>query len=138
MLYLIMADTYVEDLCPMESLTNVKFFEAWKCGIQDISPLLGCTSLEDVNLCNNPIEDISLLGQIESLNNIWISGVNWPQEQKDILNAAKPDAKIVYHQNKGSTGAGWRYLENYYNHRDVMGMFYLDDDQNAYWTRPQK
>lgn len=138
MQYLIIADTYVKDLSPMENLTNLKFFEAWKCGIQDISPLLGCTSLEDVNLCNNPIEDISLLGQIESLNNIWISGVNWPQEQKDILNAAKPDAKIVYHQNKGSTGAGWRYLDNYYNHRDVMGMFYLDDEQNAYWTRPQK
>lgn len=138
MQYLIIADTYASDLSPMENLTNLKFFEAWKCGIRDISPLLGCTSLEDVNLCNNPIEDISLLGQIESLNNIWISGVNWPQEQKDALNAAKPDAKIVYHQNKGSTGAGWRYLENYYNHRDVMGMFYLDDAQNAYWTRPQK
>lgn len=138
MQYLIIADTFVQDLSPMENLTNLKFFEAWKCGIRDISPLLGCTSLEDVNLSNNPLEDITLLGQIESLNNIWISGFNWPQEQKDALNAAKPDAKIVYYQNKGSTGAGWRYLDNYYNHRDVMGMFYLDDEQHAYWTRPQK
>ena len=122
----------------MENLTQLKFLEAWKCGIKDISPLLGCTSLEDVNLCNNPIQDITILGQIETLNNIWISGVNWPKEQKEALNAAKPDAKIVYYQNYGSTGEGWRQLDNYYNHRDIMGMFYLDDDLNAYWERPKK
>lgn len=138
MQYLIIGDTYVTDISPMENLTQLKFLEAWKCGIRDISPLLGCTSLEDVNLCNNPIQDITILGQIESLNNIWISGVNWPKEQKEVLNAAKPDAKIVYYQNYGSTGEGWRQLDNYYNHRDIMGMFYLDDDLNTYWERPKK
>jgi len=138
MQYLIIGDTYVTDISPMENLTQLKFLEAWKCGIKDISPLLGCTSLEDVNLCNNPIQDITILGQIETLNNIWISGVNWPKEQKEALNAAKPDAKIVYYQNYGSTGEGWRQLDNYYNHRDIMGMFYLDDDLNAYWERPKK
>lgn len=138
MQYLIIGDTYVTDISPMENLTQLKFLEAWKCGIRDISPLLGCTSLEDVNLCNNPIQDITILGQIETLNNIWISGVNWPKEQKEALNAAKPDAKIVYYQNYGSTGEGWRQLDNYYNHRDIMGMFYLDDDLNAYWERPKK
>ena len=135
MQYLILSDTPVSDISALANLKELKYLEAFKCNIRDISPLLGCTALEDVNLCNNWIEDVSLLGQIESLNNIWISGVNWPQEQKDALNAAKPDATIVYWQNWGSTGRGWRYLDNYYNHRDVMGMFYLDDDGNAYWTR---
>lgn len=137
MKYLILSDTYVSDLTPMENLKELLFFEAFLCGIRDITPLLGCTALEDANLANNPIQDITLLGQIESLNNIWISGVNWPQEQKDALNAAKPDAKIVYWQNWGSTGRGWRYLKNYYDHRDVLGMFYLDDDGNAYWERKE-
>lgn len=137
MKYLIISDSYVSDLTPMENLKELLFFEAFLCNIRDITPLLGCTALEDVNLANNPIQDITLLGQIESLNNIWISGVNWPQEQKEALNAAKPDANIIYWQNWGSTGRGWRYLKNYYDHRDVLGMFYLDDDGNAYWERKE-
>lgn len=135
--YLIISDTYVSDLSPMENLKELVFFEAFLCSIRDVSPLLGCTSLEDVNLANNQIQDISLLGQIESLQNIWISGVNWPKEQKEALNAAKPDANIIYWQNVGSTGRGWRYLKNYYDHRDFMGMFYLDDEGNAYWDRKE-
>ena len=119
----------------MENLKKLKYLEAFKCNIRDVTPLLGCTALEDVNLCNNLIQDITVLGKIETLNNIWISGINWPQNQKDALNAAKPDANIVYWQNKGSTGRGWRYLDNYYNHRDVMDMFYLTDDGEAYWER---
>ena len=138
MQYLIISDTPVSDISAMKNLKELKYLEAFKCGIRDITPLLGCTALEDVNLANNPIADVSLLGQIESLNNIWISGVNWPQEQKDALNAAKPDATIIYWQDWGSTGRGWRYLKNYYDHRDIMGMFYLDDDGKAYWTRRDK
>lgn len=135
--YLILSDTYVSDLTPMENLKELLFFEAFLCNIRDVTPLLGCTSLEDVNLANNPIRDITILGQIESLNNIWISGVSWPTEQKEALNAAKPDARIIYWQDWGSTGRGWRYLKNYYDHRDFMGMFYLDDDGNAYWERQE-
>ena len=133
--YLILSDTMVSDISAMENLKKLKFFEAFKCNIRDITPLLGCTALEDVNLCNNLIKDISVLGQIETLNNIWISGINWPQDQKDALEAAKPDAKIVYWQNWGSTGRGWRYLKNYYDHRDFMDMFYLTDEGEAYWER---
>ncbi len=135
--YLILSDTQVSDLTPMENLKELLFLEAFLCNIRDITPLLGCTALEDVNLANNPIQDITVLGQMESLNNIYISGVNWPEEQKEALNAAKPDARIVYWMNWGSTGRGWRYLKNYYDHRDVLGMFYLDDDGNAYWERKE-
>lgn len=136
--YLIIADTPVTDISAMANLKKLKYLEAFLCHILDVSPLLGCTSLEDVNLCNNPIKDISILGQIESLNNIWISGVNWPYEQKQILNAAKPDATIVYYQDKGSTGKGWRSLDNYFNQRDLLGMWYMSDDGDVVYERPKK
>lgn len=136
--YLIIADAPVTDISAMENLTKLKYLEAFLCNIYDISPLLGCTSLEDVNLSNNPIRDITPLGQIETLNNIWISGRNWPQEQKDALNAAKPDAKIVYYQDVGSTSKGWRSLENYFNQRDLLGMWYMTDDGDPFFERPTK
>jgi len=136
--YLIIADAPVSDISAMANLKKLKYLEAFLCNIRDISPLVGCTSLEDVNLSNNPIQDITPLAQIESLNNIWISGKHWPQEQKDILNAAKPDAKIVYYQNVGSTSEGWRKLDNYFNQRDLLGMWYMTDDGDPFFERPKK
>lgn len=136
--YLIIADTMVSDITPMQNLKKLKYLEAFLCNIRDISPLTGCTALEDVNLSNNPIRDITPLAQIESLNNIWISGVNWPYEQKQVLNEAKPDAKIVYYQNVGSTSEGWRSLDNYFNQRDMLGMWYMSDEGDVVYERPKK
>lgn len=136
--YLIIADAPVTDISAMANLKKLKYLEAFLCHIFDISPLLGCTALEDVNLSNNPIQDITVLGQIESLNNIWISGREWPYEQKQILNAAKPDAKIVYYQDVGSTSKGWRSLDNYFNQRDLLGMWYMSDEGDVVYERPKK
>ena len=136
--YLIIADAPVSDISAMANLKKLKYLEAFLCNIRDITPLLGCTALEDVNLSNNPIQDITPLGQIETLNNIWISGRVWPQEQKAALNAAKPDAKIVYYQNHGSTSEGWRSLDNYFNQRDLLGMWYMSDDGDVVTERPKK
>lgn len=136
--YLIIADAPVTDISAMANLKKLKYLEAFLCNIRDISPLLGCTALEDVNLSNNPIQDITILGQIESLNNIWISGREWPYEQKQILNAAKPDAKIVYYQDVGSTSKGWRSLDNYFNQRDLLGMWYMSDEGDVVYERPKK
>lgn len=136
--YLIIADAPVTDISAMANLKKLKYLEAFLCNIRDISPLLGCTALEDVNLSNNPIQDITVLGRIETLNNIWISGREWPYEQKETLNAAKPDATIVYYLDKGSTGKGWRNLDNYFNQRDLLGMWYMSDDGDVVYERPKK
>lgn len=136
--YLIIADAPITDISAMANLKKLKYLEAFLCNIRDISPLLGCTALEDINLSNNPMQDITVLGKIESLNNIWISGREWPYEQKQELNAAKPDAKIVYYQDVGSTSKGWRSLDNYFNQRDLLGMWYMSDDGDVVYERPKK
>ena len=48
--YLIIADAPVPDISAMANLKKLKYLEAFLCHILDISPLLGCTSLEDLNL----------------------------------------------------------------------------------------
>ena len=136
--YLIIADAPITDISAMANLKKLKYLEAFLCNIYDISPLLGCTALEDINLSNNPIQDITVLGEIETLNNIWISGREWPYEQKQELNAAKPDAKIVYYQDVGSTSKGWRSLDNYFNQRDLLGMWYMSDEGDVVYERPKK
>lgn len=132
--YLIVADTKVSDITPMQHLKKLKYLEAFANTIRDISPLAGCTALEDVNICHNWIQDFEPLMELPNLKNIWIAGHSIPEADKVRLQEAHPDAKIVFYM-VGSTGNGWRSIENYFNQRDMFGMFYMTDDGERYWER---
>ena len=105
---------------------ELKFLEAFLCGVEDLSPLAGCTSLLDVNLCYNNFTDITPLLGLEKLENIWLSGNSWriPKEQQQLLAETFPNAKIVYYS-ESSTGDGWRNIPRYYEQRDLLGMGYM-------------
>lgn len=120
--YLIIADSPVKDLSPLEDLKNLEYLEAFLNHIPDISPLAGCTGLRDVNLCYNDITDISPLLQLPHLENIWLSS-NWglTEEQRQQVRDTFPDAKIVF-MTRSSTGEGWRELPRYYEQRKLLGM----------------
>lgn len=120
--YLIIADSPVKDLSPLEGLKNLEYLEAFMNHITDISPLAGCTGLRDVNLCYNDITDISPLLELPHLENIWLSS-NWgvPDEQRQQVKDTFPDAKIVF-MTRSSTGEGWRELPRYYEQRALLGM----------------
>lgn len=122
--YLIIADTGVTDLSPLAGAPKLKYLEAFFNKITDISPLAQCHALEDVNICHNWITNFSALLELENLKHIWIAGHRISQEDRERLEAAHPDAVIIYHL-EGSTGAGWRELPNYYAQRDIMGAPYM-------------
>lgn len=122
--YLIVADTHVTDLSPLAGAPKLKYLEAFFNKITDISPLAQCHALEDVNICHNWIKDFSALLELENLKHIWIAGHSISQEDRERLEAAHPEAVIVYYL-EGSTGAGWRELPNYYAQRDIMGAPYM-------------
>lgn len=118
--YLIMADTGIQDLTPLKDLKELVFLEIFMTPLRDFSPLLGCTALEDLNLCFSfgsyePIQEMTWL------HNLWWDGPSLPRQQ---LAEKLPDTKIEY-DSGSSTGAGWRNLQNYYDMRDLLGMKYL-------------
>lgn len=123
--FFIIGDSRVTDLSPLVDVPKLKYLEAFFSGVTDISPLARCYALEDVNLCHNQITDFSPLFELKHLRHIWIAGHYISEEDKARLEAAHPDAVIVYNL-VGSTGAGWRHIPNYYAQRDYMGMPYME------------
>ena len=58
------------------------------------------------------------------LKNLWIDGSDVRFSEKPILEAALPDTFIKYCDGE-MTANGWRDLDNYYEMRDLLGMYYM-------------
>lgn len=122
--YLILAETGVKDLTPLSGLKNLVFLEIFLSQVNDYTPLLGCTALEDLNLCYTK-GDLGVLSQMTWLKRLWIGRAHmdvW--EHKAELAEKLPNCEIntdvIF-----STGQGWRQNKNYFDMRDVLGMFYM-------------
>lgn len=121
--YLILALTTVLDISDLSTCKNLVFLEIDHTGVKDYTPLLGCTSLEDVNL-GRTYGDPTPIAQMTWLKNIW-----WMQRDGSVaamLAEHLPDTKLVFVNSKNTTGYGWRKLPNYYAMRDALNMPYMD------------
>lgn len=122
--YLILAETSVKDLTPLSGLKNLVFLEIFLSQVNDYSPLLGCTALEDLNLCYTN-GDVEPLTQMTWLKRLWIGRIR-PDAHgyKEVFAEKMPNCEVnmdvIY-----STGQGWRNNKNYFDMRDVLGMFYM-------------
>lgn len=121
--YLLMADTQVSDLTPLKDLKNLIYLELFLTQVTDLSPLVGCTALEDLNLCYTYGDPRPLL-EIPTLKNIWWSGGWGLSAYAHQFRENNPDIRLEY-STVSSTGGGWRELQNYYDMRDLMGMGYM-------------
>lgn len=127
--YLILVETQILDLTPLSNLKNLVFLEIFKTNIRDYSPLVGCTALEDINMCHT-YGDYRPIAQMTWLKNIWWNGIagtrGMPCSGAElVLPEALPNTKLVFNQANSAWYTGWRDLDNYKAMRDVMGMFYL-------------
>ena len=121
--YLLMADTPMQDISPLKDLKNLVYLELFMTRVTDLTPLLGCTALEDLNLCYTYADPRPLL-EMPWLQNIWWSGGWGLQAYGYQLRQNNPNVHLEY-TTGSSTGAGWRELKNYYEMRDLMGMWYM-------------
>lgn len=122
--YLILADTNVRSIAPLKDLKNLVFLELFLTGVRDYTPLLTCTSLEDLNLCythGNP-EPVT---QMTWLKRLWWAG-SWTARERygDAFRENIPDCTFNF-KTESSTGEGWRNGRNYYAMRDLLGMSYM-------------
>ena len=110
---------YIDSISTCKELIYLEFFWTW---INDFTPLLGCTALEDLNVARtngNPL----VFKDMPWLKNLWIDGFDIRQSRRAELEEALPDTFIKYCDDE-MTANGWRDLPNYFAMRDYLGMPY--------------
>jgi len=117
--YLIIADTCIEDLTPLEGLDQLVYLEIFMSHVRDYSPLLKLRSLEDLNL-SRTYGDPTIIAQMTWLKRVcWNCGPNARLMLKDHLTET---TLILYGSHSTE---GWRQCQNYYDMRDYLGMPYM-------------
>ena len=124
--YLIVADGPLRDITPIGQLKEVVWLELFMTDIRDVTPLLGCTALEDLNLARIPA-DLKPIAEMKWVKNLWISGGWVPQSTVSYLRENMPNTYIDASGHHNCCGRGWRQLQNYYDMRDIVGMPYFLD-----------
>ena len=120
--YLILAWTEVQYIEPIRSCKNLVFLELDNSCIRDLSPLVDCTALEDLNL-GNTFCDVTPILEMTWLKNVYFIDGSRASAWK--FSQAVPTARVVATGN-ATVGGGWRRLQNYYDMRDCLNMPYMN------------
>ena len=121
--YLILAWTEVQYIEPIRTCKNLVFLELDNSCIRDISPLVDCTALEDLNLGRTYCSVDPILGMT------WLKNVYMIRRGGGgLVGQALPDTRVVTSADEtaATVGYGWRRLPNYYAMRDCLNMPYMN------------
>ncbi len=110
---------YIDSISTCKELEYLEFFWTW---INDFTPLLGCTSLQDLNISRTN-GDPMVFKDMPWLENLWIDGFDIKMSERPELEAALPNTFIKYCDGE-MTANGWRDLPGYFEMRDYLGMPY--------------
>lgn len=136
--YLILADTSITDITPVGNLKDLIYLELFNLDIDDYSPLLNCTKLQDLNI-GTTHADPEPLSKMTWLHNLqWHRADQNPATKEAVLKLPEqlPDTNVVLYPMKKARNIGgpWRYIPNYYIFRDIIGATYFNQDQiGDYW-----
>lgn len=120
--YFIVIDSplmYIDSISTCKELIYLEFFWTW---INDFTPLVGCTALQDINVARTNGDPMTF-AQMPWLKNLWIDGFDIKASERPELEAALPNTNIKYCDGE-MTANGWRDLPNYFAMRDFLGMPY--------------
>ena len=120
--YLNLAWTEVQYIEPIRSCKNPVFLELDNSCIRDLSPLVDCTALEDLNL-GNTFCDVTPILEMNWLKNVYF--INGSRSAAYKFSQAVPTAHVVA-TGTATVGGGWRRLQNYYDMRDCLNMPYMN------------
>ena len=121
--YLILAWTEVQYIEPIRTCKNLVFLELDNSCIRDISPLVDCTALEDLNLGRTYCSIEPILGMT------WLKNVYMIRRSNaGVVGQALPDTRVVTSADEtaATVGFGWRRLPNYYAMRDALHVPYMN------------
>ena len=132
--FLLLLDCYVQDLSSIAACTSLEFIELAQTPLSNYWLLTNMTNLKNLNISATPYDesrycaiglaDITPLYQMTWLDRLWFTRSNMSTGQRESLRSALPDT-IVTLNTGGCTTCGWRYSPNYYEHRDILDMWYM-------------
>ena len=123
--YLIIADIPCQDFSPIANLKDLIYLEIFMVTFPHQEILLELKNLQDLNMSITTVEDIEIIKQMTWLKRFWAFASGVTAEQADELRAALPDTVIKTYL-RHSTDGGWRKHQNYYDMRDILGVYYMD------------
>ena len=119
--YLILAHTAITYIDDIKYCQELVYLEVDWSTIRDLSPIAELKNLEDINI-NNTYCDVSPLCSMTWLKHLWVPNHSYSEQQ--MLIEALPDTQVCT-GNVLEDGTGWRNLQNYYDMRDYLGMYYM-------------
>lgn len=129
--YLILADTLITDLTPLSNLKELIYLEIFAMDLDDYSPLLGCTALQDLNI-SSTFADPEPLSKMTWLHNLmWNYVLDDPEIRDEALKLEEqlPDTNVVLKSYRRNIAGLWRHIPNYYVFRDLLNANFFDQTQ---------
>ena len=134
--FLILSWTEIHDLSPIVGCQELIYLELDHSQVRDFTPLLELKALEDLNITGS-VADVTPLTKMTWLKNLWAAERGY--DAKQILLEAFPQEDQLddegnvlvsrsdtYLHTGGSHVTSWRHLPHYYEMRDMLGMYYMD------------
>lgn len=133
--YLLLCDASVSDLTAISNCLSLEFLEMFSTRVYDYWPLTNLTNLRDLNLGGTPCDiqpterkygpfgDYTPLLQMTWLDRLWIPYTFLDKETKNTIQEALPNTVILFNH-YSMTGGGFRYTPQYFEQRDILGMYY--------------
>lgn len=118
--YLILAcNINLKDITPVGSLKELEYLELFKNDINDISCLVNCPNLVDLNICFNRIKDWTPLYSLTNLERLWLYNSNnysndIPVDKQIVADIKKALPNCHVDSTSYSTLGGWREHDRYY------------------------
>ena len=132
--YLILVENDHYDITPIGSLQDLKYLEIFWTKVENISPLINCKKLEDLNICyiySRPKAAFDVLMQMPWLQRLWYCGNGLTDEQIEQLQANMPACEMYMEKHGEATGGTWREHPHYFEMRDVFEMYYMPGGTNG-------
>lgn len=123
--FLITADGDVEDISVLAELPELYFLELFLCPIKDFSPLLECENLRHLNICHCWPEDMEVIKQLTQLERLWFMSAALTYQDITELRERLPNTECQLGMQGTATGGTWRYVDAYYEMRDLLGAYYM-------------
>ena len=132
--FLLLLECDMTDVSIIGNCTSLKHLELGSTPINDFWPLTNLTNLDDLNLSYTPFYydkkswgkfgDVTPLYQMTWLDRLWLAYSRLGDDGREKMREALPNTEILF-LSTSDTDKGWRHSPNYYEMRDILGLWYM-------------
>lgn len=132
--FLLLLECDMTDVSIIGNCTSLKHLELGSTPIYDFWPLTNLTNLDDLNLSYTPFYydkkswgkfgDVTPLYQMTWLDRLWLAYSRLGDDGRAEMRERLPNTELLFYSTS-DTDKGWRHSPNYYEMRDILGLWYM-------------